>query len=56
MAPQVIPAAMQNLLSERGKPFFQTVARLKPRVSRRLAEANLQTLAARLEREYPGCE
>jgi putative ABC transport system permease protein len=52
-APQVMPAAMRDLLRERGKPFFQTVARLKPGVSRSQAEANLQTLAAALEREYP---
>jgi predicted permease len=53
MAPQVMSAAMQDLLHERGKPFFQTVARLKPGVSRSQAEASLQTLAAALEREYP---
>jgi predicted permease len=53
MAPLVMPAVMQDLLRERGKPFFQTVGRLKPGVSRSQAEASLRTLAAGLEREYP---
>lgn len=53
MAPQVLPAAMQDLLHERGKPYFQIVARLKPGVSRNQAQASLQTLAAALQREYP---
>ena len=53
MAQQVLPAPMQDVLRERGKPLFQTVARLKPGVSRSQAEASLQTLAATLRQEYP---
>lgn len=53
MAQQVLPGPMQDVLRERGKPFFQTVARLKPGVSRSRAEASLQTLATTLRQEYP---
>ena len=53
MAQQVLPAPMQDVLRERGKPLFQSVARLKPGVSRSQAEASLQTLAATLRQEYP---
>jgi len=53
MAQQVLPAPMQDVLQSRGKPFFQTVARLKSGISRSRAEASLQTLAARLQQEYP---
>ena len=54
MATLVLPASIHDVLRERAKPFFQTVARLKPGVSRSQAEASLQTSAAALEREYPG--
>jgi predicted permease len=53
MAQQVLPGPMQDVLRERGKPFFQTVARLKPGISRGRAEASLQTLATALRQEYP---
>jgi predicted permease len=53
MAQQVLPAPMQDLLHERAKPFFQTVARLKPGISRSQAEASLQTVAATLRQQYP---
>ncbi|HKO11672.1 MAG TPA: ABC transporter permease [Acidobacteriaceae bacterium] len=53
MAQQVLPAQMRDVLQERGKPFFQTVARLKPGISRSQAEANLQPLAAALQQQYP---
>jgi predicted permease len=53
MAQQVLPAPMQDALRERGKPLFQTVARLKPGISRSQAEASLQTLAATLVQQYP---
>jgi predicted permease len=53
MAQQVLPAPMYDVLTERGKPFFQTVARLKPSISRSQAEASLQPLAATLRRQYP---
>ena len=53
MAPQVLPAPMRDVLRERGKPLFQTVARLKPGIRRDQAEASLQPLAAALRQQYP---
>jgi predicted permease len=53
MAEQVLPVPMQDVLRERGKPLFQTIARLKPGISRGRAEASLQTLAATLRQQYP---
>ena len=50
---QVLPAPMHDVLTERGKPFFQTVARLKPAISRTRAEASLQPLATALRQQYP---
>ncbi|MGB6687850.1 MAG: ABC transporter permease [Terracidiphilus sp.] len=53
MAPQVLPAPMQDVLRERAKPLFQAVARLKPGIRRSQAEASLQPLAAALRQQYP---
>ena len=53
MAPQVLSTGLQDVLSDRGKSFFQGIARLKPGVSRSQAEASLQTQAAILAQEYP---
>ncbi len=53
MATQVLPPPMQDILSDRGKPFFQAVGRLKPGIDRSRAEANLQTIAASLQQEFP---
>jgi len=53
MAQQVLPTQMENVLQDRGKPFFQIVARLKPGVSRSRAEASLLPLAATLRKQYP---
>jgi predicted permease len=53
MATQVLPLPMQDILRDRGKPFFQAVARLKPGIDRSRAEANLQTIAASLQQEFP---
>jgi len=53
MAQQVLPAELESVLKDRGKPFFQAVARLRPAVSRSQAEAGLQPVAAELRREYP---
>jgi putative ABC transport system permease protein len=53
MAQQVLPTQMQDVLQDRGKPFFQIVARLKPGVSRSRAEASLQPLATTLRKQYP---
>jgi predicted permease len=53
MAAQVLPAPMRDILQNREKPFFQVVARLKPGIGRSQADANLQTIAAGLQQEYP---
>jgi predicted permease len=53
MAREVLPAAQRDVLRERGKPFFQGIARLKPAVSRGEAEASLQAVAATLRQQYP---
>lgn len=53
MATQVLPLPMQDILHDRSKLFFQVVARLKPGIDRRQAEANLQTIGASLQQEYP---
>ncbi|MEA2540423.1 MAG: hypothetical protein QOH35_1789, partial [Acidobacteriaceae bacterium] len=52
-AQQVLPIELQDVLRERGKPFFQGIARLKSGVSRSQAEASLQTIAATLLQEDP---
>ena len=53
MATQVLPPAMRDILSDRAKPFFQAVARLKPGVTRSQAAANLETIGAALQHDYP---
>ncbi|MGA7525565.1 MAG: ABC transporter permease [Acidobacteriaceae bacterium] len=53
MAPQVLPAPMRDVLQDRGKPFFQTIARLKPGIDRAQAQASLLPLASTLRRQYP---
>ena len=53
MARQVLPPPMQDLLTNREKPFFEVVGRLKPGIDSRQAEANLQTISASLRQEYP---
>jgi predicted permease len=53
MADQLLPAEMTNALTDRGKPLFQAVARLKPGVNPDQAQAHLATIASALEKEYP---
>ncbi len=53
MAEQLLPHEMQNALSERDKAVFLGVGRLKPGVSRAQAQANIETIASALAREYP---
>jgi predicted permease len=53
MAQQVLPPELQDVLQQRGKPFFQGIARLKSGISRGQADASFETLAAALRREYP---
>ena len=52
MAQQVLPPELQDVLQQRGKPFFQGIARLKSGISRGRADASFETLAAALRREY----
>ena len=44
---------MQDILRDRGKPFFQVVGRLKTGIDRGQAQANLQTIASSLQQEFP---
>jgi predicted permease len=53
MAAQVLPVPMQDILRDREKPFFQVVGRLKPGIDRSQAQANLQTIASSLQKEFP---
>ena len=53
MARQVLPPELQDVLVQRGKPFFQGIARLKSKITRSQAQASLEALAATLRREYP---
>lgn len=53
MAPQLLPLPMQDILRDREKPFFQAVGRLKPGINRSQAQANLQTIASSLQKEFP---
>src|SRR3954447_5710272 len=53
MAAQVLPLPMQDILHDRGKPFFQVVGRLKAGIDRGQAQANLQTIASTLQQEFP---
>jgi predicted permease len=52
MAQQVLPPELQDVLQQRGKPFFQGIARLKSGISRGQADASFETLSAALRREY----
>jgi predicted permease len=52
MAQQVLPLELQDVLLQRGKPFFQGIARLKSGISRGQADASMETLSAALRREY----
>ncbi len=53
MAEQLFPTEMRDALTQRGKAMFQAAGRLRPGVSREQAQANIQTIAADLAREYP---
>jgi predicted permease len=53
MAQQVLPMQEQNSLSDRAQAIFTGAGRLKPGVPLSEAEADLKTLSAALEREYP---
>jgi len=53
MAEQFLPAEMQNVLTDRTKASFLVVGRLKPGVTHAQAQANLETIASALAREFP---
>jgi len=53
MARQVLPPPMQDILTNREKPFFEIIGRLRPGIDRNQAQANLQTISAALRQEYP---
>ena len=53
MARETLPAELHNALEERGMPFFLGLARLKPGMTLPQAGADLKTVAAALEKQYP---
>ncbi|MFZ0594542.1 MAG: ABC transporter permease [Bryobacteraceae bacterium] len=53
MAEQLLPNQMHGALSERNKAVFLGVGRLKSGVSRAQAQADLETIASALARQYP---
>jgi putative ABC transport system permease protein len=53
MHAQVLPSQMRSWIDERRALMFFVAARLKPGASIGQAEANLKSIAAALEREYP---
>ena len=53
MAERLFPASLHNALTDRGKPAFLGVGRLKPAVTQAQAAANIGTLASALSHAYP---
>jgi len=53
MAKQVLPPPLQDILTNREKPFFEIVGRPNPGIDQHQADANLQTISAALRQEYP---
>jgi predicted permease len=53
MAEQILPAQQRNALSDRAIPLVTAVGRLKPGITLAQARAEITTIAAALEREYP---
>ncbi len=53
MHEQILPGGFENLFNERRFRLFNVMGRLKPGVSEAQATAAMQTIAARLEQEYP---
>ena len=53
MSERVFPTEFRSALSDRAKPLFRGVGRLRDGFSMVWAQANLNTLAAALAREYP---
>ena len=52
MAERLFPASLHNALTDRGKPAFIGVGRLKPAVTQARAAASIGTLASALSHAY----
>jgi putative ABC transport system permease protein len=50
---RLLPSEMRTAFSDRGKPMLQVVGRLKPGATVAQAQANVDTVASALAREYP---
>ena len=50
---QLLPSEMRTAFSDRGKPVVQVVGRLKPGATVAQAQANIDTVASALARDYP---
>jgi predicted permease len=55
-AERVWPAQMRNALHERGYAAFFGLGRLRPGVTKAMAQAEITTIAAALAREYPAAD
>jgi len=53
MAEQILPAPQRKALSDRAIPLLTAVGRLKPGITLAQARAEMNTIAAALEKEYP---
>jgi predicted permease len=53
MAEQSLSTEMQAVLSDRGKALFTGLGRLKPGITRTMAQANIALIASSLARAYP---
>jgi predicted permease len=53
MAEQILPAPQRKALSDRTIPLLTAVGRLKPGITLAQARAEMNTIAAALEKEYP---
>jgi len=56
MAEQILPAQQRNALSDRATPLVTAVGRLKPGITLAQARAEMNTIAAALEKEYPDAD
>jgi predicted permease len=56
MAEQVLPAQQRNVLSDRAMPLFTGAGRLERGISLAQAQAEMNIVAAALEKEYPDAD
>ena len=54
MADEVLPAEQRNALTDRGRPVFTGIGRLRPGVTLRQAQAEMSIVGAALAKEDPG--